>query len=129
LEHEYRVLLVVFATWDRYSDLKPCIVHGHDHCKAFINTCWLIVLFYKILNFVKKKSMNIQAEKLEIMRMILETENPSILESVKSLFKKDDKKDFWKTLTKDQKEEILNGIEEVENGDVVDYENFMKKHR
>ena len=33
--------------------------------------------------------MNIQAEKLEIMKMILETNNLSILESIKRLFKKE----------------------------------------
>ena len=32
--------------------------------------------------------MNIQAQKLEIMKMILETDNPGILESIKGLFTK-----------------------------------------
>jgi hypothetical protein len=73
--------------------------------------------------------MNIQAEKLEIMRMILETDNPGILQSIKKLFKKESKDDFWNTLPQEQKEEILKGIEEIENGEVIDYEDFMKKHR
>jgi Mg/Co/Ni transporter MgtE len=72
--------------------------------------------------------MNIQAEKLEIVKMILETDNPSILESIKKLFKTT-KADFWDTLPQDQKEDILKGIGEIEKGDVVDYEDFMKKHR
>ena len=37
--------------------------------------------------------------------------------------------DFWKNLLQEQKDEILKGIEEVNNGEVVDYEDFMKKHR
>jgi hypothetical protein len=73
--------------------------------------------------------MNIQAEKIEIMKLILETENPSILESVKNIFNKCKTEDFWETLSKDQKEDILQGIKEVENGEVVDYENLMSKHR
>jgi hypothetical protein len=73
--------------------------------------------------------MNIQAEKLEIVKMILETENPSLLESIKKLFKKAAKTDFWDTLPPDQKEDILKGIEEIEKGDVVDYEDFMKKFK
>jgi|WetSurMetagenome_2_1015567.scaffolds.fasta_scaffold117866_3 hypothetical protein len=73
--------------------------------------------------------MNIQAEKLEIVKMILETENPSLLESIKKLFKKAAKADFWDTLPKDQKEDILKGIEEIEKGDMVDYEDFMKKFK
>jgi len=73
--------------------------------------------------------MNIQAEKLEIVKMILETDNPSLLESIKKLFKKAAKTDFWDTLPQDQKDDILKGIEEVEKGYVVDYEDFMKKYR
>lgn len=73
--------------------------------------------------------MNLQAEKLELMRMILETENPSLLESIKKLFKKEFKKDFWVKLPENQREEILGGIADVEQGDVVDYEELMKSHR
>jgi hypothetical protein len=73
--------------------------------------------------------MNIQAEKIEIMKLILETENPSILESVKNIFNKNKTEDFWETLSNDQKEDILQGVKEIENGEVVDYENLMSKHR
>jgi hypothetical protein len=73
--------------------------------------------------------MNIQAEKIEIMKMILETNNPSILESVKSIFKESRKTDFWETVSQEQKDDILQGIEEIKNGEVVDYSDFMKKHR
>jgi len=73
--------------------------------------------------------MNIQAEKIEIMKLILETENPSILQSVKNIFIKSKTDDFWETLSNDQKVDILQGIKEIENGEVVDYENLMRKHR
>ncbi|HQB78045.1 MAG TPA: hypothetical protein PLJ52_06835 [Tenuifilaceae bacterium] len=73
--------------------------------------------------------MNIQAEKLELVRMILDTDNPSILSSIKRIFESYKNIDFWDSLPESQKEEILRGIEEVENGETVDYEEFMKKHR
>lgn len=73
--------------------------------------------------------MNIQAEKIEIMKLILETDNPNILESVKNIFKKNTTTDFWETLPQEQKEDILQGIKDIENGEVVDYEDFMKKYR
>jgi len=73
--------------------------------------------------------MNIQAEKIEIVKMILETDNPNILESVKNIFKKNTNTVFWVTLPQEQKEDILQGIKDIENGDVVDYEVFMKKYR
>ena len=73
--------------------------------------------------------MNIQAEKLEIMKMILETDNPNILKTVKNIFRESTKTDFWETVSQEQKDDILQGIEEIENGKVIDYEDFMKKHR
>lgn len=73
--------------------------------------------------------MNIQSEKIEIMKLILETDNPNILESVKNIFKKDTTTDFWETLPQEQKDDILQGIKDIENGEVVDYEDFMKKFR
>lgn len=73
--------------------------------------------------------MNIQAEKLELMKMILETDNPKILESIKNLFRNERKADFWDSLSEEQKQEIELGIGEVEDGKTVDYETIMRKHR
>jgi predicted Zn-ribbon and HTH transcriptional regulator len=73
--------------------------------------------------------MNIQAEKIELVKMILETDNPSILSSIKKILKRDSKKDFWDTLSQAQREDIMKGIEEIENGEIVDYEDFIKKHK
>jgi hypothetical protein len=73
--------------------------------------------------------MNIQAEKIEIMKLILDTDNPKILESVKNLLEKDTTTDFWTALTPSQKEDIHQGIKDIVNGEVIDYEDFMKKFR
>lgn len=73
--------------------------------------------------------MNIQAEKLELVRMILDTDNPNIQSSIKRIFTNSKKVDFWESLSQSQKEEILKGIEEIENGETVNYEEFIKKHR
>jgi hypothetical protein len=73
--------------------------------------------------------MNIQTEKLQLMKLILETENPKILESIKNLFSKERKVDFWNSLTNEQKREIELGTAEIENGETVDYETSIRKHR
>ncbi len=73
--------------------------------------------------------MNIQAEKLEIMKLILETDNPGIIESIKEIFEKKTPLDFWETLPQSEKEDILQGIKEIENGDFTDYDTIIKKHR
>jgi len=73
--------------------------------------------------------MNIQNEKIELMKLILETENPKILESIKTLFTKESTSDFWNSLSEEQREEIDLGISEIEKGETVDYESMMRNHR
>lgn len=73
--------------------------------------------------------MNIQTEKLELLKMILETDNPRILESIRRIFVENATPDFWENLSIEQKNEISTGIKEIENGDIVDYDELMIKHR
>ena len=73
--------------------------------------------------------MNIQAEKIELVKMLLETDNPKIIESIKKNFKKQKSVDFWDDLSVNQQKEIENAIKEIENGEVTDYDSFIKKHR
>lgn len=73
--------------------------------------------------------MDIQAEKLEIMKLVQETDNPTILETIKNIFKTKSKTDFWETLSQEQKADIKEGINDVENGNIIGYHEFMEKHR
>ncbi|MGV8947246.1 MAG: hypothetical protein ACOH1N_12510 [Lutibacter sp.] len=73
--------------------------------------------------------MNIQAEKIQLAKMLLDTENPKIIESIKNIFKKEKTMDFWTELSLEQKNEIEKASIEIENGEITDYESFMKKHR
>lgn len=73
--------------------------------------------------------MNIQAEKIELIKMLLDTDNPKIIESIRKIFKKERTSDFWDDLSFQQREEIENASIEIENGKVTDYESFIKKHR
>lgn len=61
--------------------------------------------------------------------MILDTDNPNILSSVKRIFSTSQKIDFWDNLTQSQQEEILQGIEEIENDETINYELFIAKYR
>ena len=71
--------------------------------------------------------MDIQLEKLELIKLLLETENPSIIESIKDIFKKE-KKDFWDELSQEQKDEIELGERQIDNGEYVNFEDFIKKY-
>jgi hypothetical protein len=73
--------------------------------------------------------MNIQAEKIELVKMILDTENPKIIESIKKIFKKAQTADFWDDLSIEQRKEIETASREIEIGDITDYETFIQKHR
>lgn len=73
--------------------------------------------------------MNIQAEKIKLAKMLLDTENPKIIESIKKIFKKEKTSDFWDELSLQQRKEIENASLEIENEEVTDYESFMEKHR
>ncbi|WP_298767678.1 hypothetical protein [uncultured Polaribacter sp.] len=73
--------------------------------------------------------MDIQAEKIELAKMLLNTQNPKIIESIKNIFKREKTVDFWTELSIEQKTEIEKASIEIENGEVTDYESFMQKHR
>jgi hypothetical protein len=47
----------------------------------------------------KLNAMNIEAEKIELVKMLLETDNPKIIESIKKIFKKQKSVDFWDDLS------------------------------
>lgn len=72
--------------------------------------------------------MNIQAEKLELIKMLLNTNKPSVLKSIRKIFEKE-KIDFWNTLSEEEKEDIKQGIEELDKGEKYPYDEIMSKHR
>ncbi|RRO13426.1 hypothetical protein [Flavobacteriaceae bacterium 14752] len=73
--------------------------------------------------------MNIQAEKIELIQMLLDTENPRLIERIKKIFHTEKTLDFWDDLSIEQRKEIEKASLEIENSDVVDYDAFMQKHR
>jgi hypothetical protein len=63
--------------------------------------------------------MDIQSEKLELIKLLVETDDTAIIESIKNIFKSE-KKDVWKDLSPEQQEEIDLRIQEANRGDQVD---------
>ena len=64
--------------------------------------------------------MDIQLEKQEIIERLLQTNDESIIASIKSLLTKE-KKDFWEELTQQEKE----GIEDFKNGNTTSWDDFI----
>ena len=73
--------------------------------------------------------MDIQAEKIQLAKLLLATDNPEILKSIKMIFKKDKSDDFWNELSLEQQNEIDTALLEIKNGEVSDYDLFMQNHR
>ena len=78
---------------------------------------------------MRKWSMDIKAEKIELAKLLLEKENPNIIQSVKNIFRKNNTIDIWDELNAEQKDEIDNASIEIENEKVVDYDSFIQKHK
>ena len=68
--------------------------------------------------------MDIQLEKKELMKLLAETENPSIITEIKKVFQRE-KKDWWDELSSEQKEAIEEGERQIENGEFVTFEEMM----
>lgn len=64
--------------------------------------------------------MDLNAEKLELIKKIIKTGDVEILEKIRAVFDEKDQ-EVWKKLTPEQQEEINIGIQIENRGDVVDF--------
>jgi TRAP-type C4-dicarboxylate transport system substrate-binding protein len=71
--------------------------------------------------------MDIRLEKLELMKMLMETENPSVLQAIRKIFQKEEK-DWWDDLTEEQQNILNESMEEYEKGEFSSFDDFIKPH-
>ncbi len=71
--------------------------------------------------------MNIQAEKIELIKLILNIDNINLLSHIKHFLQEKGKEDFWDALSPEEKDDIFLGLNDIQNNDVVEYEEFIKK--
>jgi hypothetical protein len=64
--------------------------------------------------------MDLNAEKLELIKKIVKTKDIVLLKKITTLFE-EEKSEVWKELTPEQQEEINIGIQNENRGDVVDF--------
>lgn len=72
-------------------------------------------------------TVNLETRKLSIIEYLAELKDESILSQIENLLKP--KIDFWDELTDTQKQGIQNGIEQLNNGDKVAYEDFIAQFK
>ena len=70
--------------------------------------------------------MDIQATKIELAQLLLNTNDVSVLNKIKSIFKTE-KKDWFDDLNDFQKEQIEIGEREIANGEVVSWDDVKKQ--
>jgi predicted Zn-ribbon and HTH transcriptional regulator len=73
--------------------------------------------------------MDIQTEKIELMKLLLKTENPNIIRSIRQIFRKEKDTDFWDELSSEQQSEIKRGSLEIQQGESSDFDIFISKHK
>lgn len=73
--------------------------------------------------------MDIRAEKLKLIELLLHTDNPSIINKIKSIFQSEETQDIWEALSEEQQQEIDNAIQEVKKGQIVSFESVIQKYK
>ena len=59
--------------------------------------------------------MNIETRKLELIHLLLQTQNESILKKLKSVFEEEEQVDWWHEMSNTEQEEIKTGIKQADN--------------
>jgi hypothetical protein len=70
--------------------------------------------------------MDIQASKLEIVKLIINIDNQEIIDKILNALKAE-QKDFYLDLAPQEKEEIEIGIKQLDAGQRVSVEDFLKR--
>ncbi len=73
--------------------------------------------------------MDLQSEKIELIKLLINTTDPKLIESVRNVFNESSNVDFWEELDEAQKKKIDKGLSEIESGKVISFESFTKEHR
>ena len=69
--------------------------------------------------------MSLQAEKLDILQTILNTDDAGLISDVKALLY-DRKGDWFDELNEDQQKDVLEGIAEADRGETVSHAEVVK---
>lgn len=69
--------------------------------------------------------MDIQLEKLELMKLLLETNNPTVLEAIRNIFQKEEK-DWYEELPNYVKEGIEEGQKDITEGNCYSFDEVLK---
>jgi predicted transcriptional regulator len=72
--------------------------------------------------------MKLQEQKLELAKMVLNTDSEALLKQVKAVFDKAES-DFWDELSDYQKKTVEEAIKQADKGEMISHKEAMKKYR
>ncbi len=70
--------------------------------------------------------MDLQTSKIELAKLILSIESAEFVEKLRAFVIRE-KKDFWDELSLSEQKEIEKGIKELDNGERVLFDDYLKK--
>ena len=73
--------------------------------------------------------MNLQARKLELVQMILNTDQPNLLEKVSQILKQEKEAEWWDELPLSVQESVKKGMEQAKRGETRPHSEVMKKYQ
>jgi len=76
-----------------------------------------------------KAIMNLQAKKLELVQLILNTKKPAVLAKVEAIFKKEKGADWWDEISEAERNAIEESIAEADRGELLPHAEVMKEVR
>ncbi len=71
--------------------------------------------------------MDIQALKLDLVFKIINIEKPALLLEINKILQKESKTDWWDTLPMEVQESIMEGLENVNKGNVFTHEQVVRE--
>jgi flagellar basal body rod protein FlgB len=71
--------------------------------------------------------MDIEATKLELMRLLLQTQKETVLAKIKTIFEEEGA-DWWDDMDQEEKEQLAIGLQQAESGNTVSLEEAMKRY-
>jgi len=73
--------------------------------------------------------MDIQALKIDLVEKIIRTENQSVLIKIGELLQKEKSEDWWEQLPSEIQESILDGVNDVQEGNVYTHQQVIQEAR
>lgn len=70
--------------------------------------------------------MDIEATKLELMHLLLQTQKEGLLAKVKKVFE-DEGTDWWDDMDEEEKKEVETGLAEADKGELTSHDKVMKR--